>query len=75
MSADSLTMVANALNQAGAAYEKQLRDGFTNAKSPFVALFYVTMHRLISFLKKIKQWLTVWIKSCLTLLTLKSFVP
>lgn len=54
MSADSLAMVANALNQAGAAYEKQLRDGFTNAKSPFVALFYVTNAPPDKFLKENK---------------------
>ncbi len=54
MSADSLAMVANALNQAGAAYEKQLRDGYTNARSPFVALFYVTNAPPDKFLKENK---------------------
>lgn len=52
VSADSLAMVANALNQAGAAFEKQLRDGTQNAKSPLVALFYVTNAPPDKFIKE-----------------------
>lgn len=52
VSSDSLAAVANSVNQAGADLEKMLLDGAHNAKSPFVALFYVTNTQPDKYLKE-----------------------
>lgn len=52
VSADSMNMIANSLNAAGAKLESMLLDGAKNAKSPLVALFYVTNLPLDKYLKE-----------------------